>query len=195
MRCGLLSSRQECAAFRGAHSVVLTLEGTGPTGAVQVLGGGRAWRVHLEHFTIRNARALGLVARQADLTVRDLVVDGVRAELNGNGQSSLGDGCHLRESKVEADGLRVNDVDGAAVWASAHTRLVLGSLTSAGAGACHAETRGQRSRVAHGPLRRPALSLRALARARARRVREAAWRVAPARLRPPGTTRRSRAHR
>ncbi len=115
-------SAQDCRlTLRGG-----TVQQTGPLGGLTISGG----TTTVDGLRVFDANAYGLLARVSRRVVlRNVTIERVRAESNGDGSSSIGDGLLLRDVDAEVDGATVRDVEGSGLYAAALANVRVGGLT------------------------------------------------------------------
>ncbi len=119
-----LASTGALEAAVSAHQATLTLSdaqltGSGSGGAVQ----GQGATLALRDVTVRDARHLGVLVRQGSAHLERCVVERVSAD-----GEALGDALMVRDARVQVDGLRVADVAGSALFASALALVTVSRL-------------------------------------------------------------------
>ncbi|HEY8206419.1 MAG TPA: hypothetical protein VIG99_02985 [Myxococcaceae bacterium] len=82
----------------------LTVSGSGPVGAVEVVGG----ELDLQRFRIQRAASYGVHARSARVAISDGTIEEVTSDRDG----TLGDGVHLRDAKGRVERVTVRGAGG-----------------------------------------------------------------------------------
>ncbi len=95
------------------------LSACGLSGAVMLLGGA----TKLSQLTVGNTREVGVLLRQGALSLEDSTFSFISAS-----GDALGDAVHVRDAVARLDRVRVTDVDGSALFASALAEVTGGSL-------------------------------------------------------------------
>lgn len=102
-----------------------TITGSGPGGAVFIAGG----TAHIVGLHVHDVSAIGVLARKATLRLESAIFERIRSEPNGDGTSSLGDALQLRASTVSFTDVKVSDVAGSALYASATAKVMGQTIT------------------------------------------------------------------
>lgn len=87
--------------------------------------------LHVEQVTVRLAISAAVTVRQGTVTLRDVDVQCISEEGVGDSASG-GDGVHVRDATVTVERLRVDEAQGAGLWATAFANVTVSDFDCQG---------------------------------------------------------------